>query len=643
MRFSSIRLRHCCVALVLAALPGCNEVAPPTTQSSLKEIGKWDGVTETAELTRPYEDPRQQQIPPGMRSYDLAPWRAYMDTWPATRYLRMPGVTFDVSPQEAPATAQFLGEAGIRTAKLEVSRGILDTDEENVRSLLKALRNNRIRPLLSLNSGSEPDGWPQYLGTATKIATEEMGTGTDAGFDIEVSTTFLPLTTAYVNDPANHLTGVRVISGIAVSDWDSWRLIAPENTDSIAPLVDALGRVSRRGMFVHHDSFAPTLRIAMPESGHFGYDEKFLTRDLQPLGGHGRFGNPGVWQTELTDWRAPWAESLVKENGVSRDDPRFSKLMQHLGTKAMLRAFIFHSHKGVTTSTGYSAKATDTSLGVIPQGFFEALADDNYELTPRVRAEAGAALAAIQRVDALMRTGNRAVDVARPLSVSKVVEHRPRLVYRGDGTPAHPDAYNRDDFAVLPWALDDHRFAVAFYVVTRNMAHEWDETKDLLDPARYDMPEQGFDLTLNNLHSNMVKIVVLDPITGQRTHPAMLDAGPRAITVRLQSTDYPRLLIIDEISPGPLIMAPSLRLHDDGSATVSAVFPQRVKGVITWGALPVRTGSGELRFDGDGSRTFSIPELAVGEGVRITAVADGLSAVWPRWNHDTAAVRQPAE
>ena len=62
-------------------------IPQPATGELLEQIGKWQGVTQEAKMEGPYEDPRQQEIPFGRVSFYLTPWRAYMDTWPAQRYL----------------------------------------------------------------------------------------------------------------------------------------------------------------------------------------------------------------------------------------------------------------------------------------------------------------------------------------------------------------------------------------------------------------------------------------------------------------------------------------------------------------------------------------------------------------------------
>jgi hypothetical protein len=135
----------------------------------------------------------------------------------------------------------------------------------------------------------------------------------------------------------------------------------------------------------------------------------------------------------------------MREEHVEPGDPQLIALSHYLGAKALLRTFIFQSHKGVHTIELFAAHSDDLSLAVLPDSFFKALEQDNYQLTERVRAEIGPQLKVISRVSKLMKRGEP-LQVTRPLSVSELVEHQPRLVFKGDGTPAHPDRFNRDNF-----------------------------------------------------------------------------------------------------------------------------------------------------------------------------------------------------
>jgi len=816
--------------LVALAAPG----EPTSDPAALKEIGTWDGVTESADLSRPYEDRLQQEIGFGQRSYYLAPWRAYMDTWPAARFLRMPGIYFNVSAEQSDATAAVLAECGFRTARIEIGWDHLTyddptrfVDEASLRTQLTSLKKHGIRPLILLNSnGKGPcplrtsstrllkdaevgattlelqsvrsirphytglmeqnyavaspmivqideaanavklsaplkkaiaagpirlttlryrpfggrtladgtpnpaaqetvDGWDSYMKVVIKLVHDVMGTKDDAGFDLEIWNEYsfgsqflddknyysppikysepiryaahgmqrtgpeilLPMAVDYVSDPKNRLPGVRVISGFANqrprdsgSDlWPSQKgfsrhyytslrpfgnfnntdgLVSPETDRMLQPVVNALGQIDgqrqpdKQASLVPGSFFIPTLAVSMPEVWHYGYKTEFLTRDVQPfpgpMPGHGRYTHPGngraaeVWQSEYNTWRWPWVESLIKNHAVDKDDPALATLMHRLGAKALLRGLVFHSHKGLETITAYTAQHNNNSFAVIPAAFFDALAKNNFQLNDAVRAQAGPQLAAIKRACDLMREGEAFGDrPTRALRVEKLVEHKPRLVFRGDGTPAHPDVYHRDDFAVLPWQLADNRFAVGFYVLTRNIVHEWDPAKPLLDAARYDMPDQQFDLTLGNVRGLEAVVRVLDPMTDLLAEAKIMSATATSLTVRVATTDYPRFLLIDEAQAGPTIDTPMLEFNDRGTVTLRVRFAVPVGGELTWGRFPQRSGQGSIKIPAvtKGDQTFDIGVLPVGSGARLSVEASGLTAIWPRWPEDTAGVR----
>jgi hypothetical protein len=105
-------------------------------------------------------DPRQQtSIAFGERSHWLQPWRAYLDTVPATRLLDAVGIDFDVPPAHARATARLLARAGFRRARIEVGWGWISYSRPDrlkhpaaLRTELLALRRANIRPLILLNA-----------------------------------------------------------------------------------------------------------------------------------------------------------------------------------------------------------------------------------------------------------------------------------------------------------------------------------------------------------------------------------------------------------------------------------------------------------------------------------------------------------
>jgi hypothetical protein len=829
----------CTVGLIYALV--CNRgnseeeatVLPPTTGELLNQIGKWQGVTQEAKLEGPYEDPRQQEIPFGRVSFYLTPWRAYMDTWPAHRYLTSLGINFKVPPANAKATARVLADAGFGSARVEVGWGNLgyyalrDVAHANdYRQIFEALKDAGIRPLVLLNANSgspvpaisivehmwqpstsgsreivvdRPDlirpgytglinmanqrmgfplvtavngktgrcqlsaplprdipagkltmvklkyhpfggtvladgtpnpfaeetleGWRAFVATVCQMVKKDLGTEgkPDAGFDLEVWNEYtfgsdfldekfyydpprefktdisyqnhgmtssgpesiLPMTVDYVNDTANRLPGVHVISGFSNQrPWENGASMWPGQTGfsrhyytSLDPFgrfkghcgllspatntrpdsgpLNALGLVDGQpdgknwftvtpGTF-----FVPTVALSMPEGLHYAYFTEYMTRDVQPFPGlwkdHYRYSNPGdghpaeVWMTETNTDRSTWLKELMNKRQVMPDDPRLIALSHQMGAKALLRALIFQSHKGVYRMEIFAAHDDDLSLGVIPDLFFKALEADSYQLTERVRAQVGPQLKVLARVNRLMKSG-QPLEVTRPLAVTELVEHQPRLVFKGDGTPEHPDRFNRDDFACLPFQLAADKYAIGYYVVTRNMVHDWNPELDPLDPARYDMPQQTFDLTLRNLRGAGAKVSAWDPLKDQSVPVAVLASDKNSLKVQLETVDYPRFLLVEESKPGPLIVAPELRRETDGQARESFRTNLPVGAILTWGPWPERDRDGRVELPKGTFFDYRLPRLAKGSGVQVTVEQDGLTTPWPRWEHDTAGV-----
>ena len=232
--------------------------------------------------------------------------------------------------------------------------------------------------------------------------------------------------------------------------------------------------------------------------------------------------------------------------------------------------------------------------------------------------------------------------MTRPLAVSELVEHQPRLVFKGDGTSAHPDRFNRDDFACLPFQLAAGKYAIPYYVVTRNMVHDWNPSLAPLDPARYDMPEQIFDLTLQNIRGTDAKVSAWDPLTDKKVPVEVLASEENTLKVRLGTVDYPRFLIVEEAQAGPLILAPQLRREADGQVEVSFRTNLPAEAKLTWGPCPQRDGEGHAQLPKGTAFSYRIAKLEKQSGVRVTIDHDGLTTPWPRWGYDDAGVLWPA-
>jgi hypothetical protein len=570
------------------------------------------------------------------------------------------------------------------------------------------------------------EGWKTYVRTVCQFVKETLGSEgqSDAGFDVEVwnELTFgsaflgeenyyqpkrvfknnfvyqnhgsvvkgvisiLPMTVDLVNDPANRLPGVHVISGFSNQwPWESGTDIWPSQAgfsrhfytslDPDRPFngvcgflspgtidrpgegpINALGfldgqRDNRQWHTVIPGSyFAPTVHVSLPEAWQYGYKIEYITRDVQPFPGlwdqHFRFSNPGdgrpaeFWMTETNTDRSAFLWQLQKRFALSTDDPALVRLSHHLGAKALLRTFVFQSSKGVHTIELYAARHKDLQLALIPESFFAALKRADHRLTDDVQAQAGEQLAVLSRVVQLMRQGDP-LSVTRPLGISRIVEHDPRLVFSGDGTPEHPDRFNREDFACLPFQLNANRFAIAYYVVSQNMAGTCRPELAVLDPARYDMRPQLFDVTITNVAGEHATVSVWDPFSNNKVPVGILAASKTDMTVQLESMDYPRFLIIEETEPGPLILEPRLVRAVNGSAKIAFHTNLPVSAKLTWGAWPQRVSSGSIQLPRGDDFEYSIPHLVEHEGVHIEVERNGLIIPWPRWSYDVAGVVWP--
>jgi outer membrane biosynthesis protein TonB len=115
--------------------------------------------------------------PFGTRSFWIQPWRAYLDTWPASRLLGALGINFNVTPAEAEGTARLLQSSGFQLGRIELSWNLLSyedpdrfADPAGVRQRLVAMREHGLRPLILLNANSGGPGPALNLSLTTTDA-----------------------------------------------------------------------------------------------------------------------------------------------------------------------------------------------------------------------------------------------------------------------------------------------------------------------------------------------------------------------------------------------------------------------------------------------------------------------------------------
>jgi hypothetical protein len=116
-------------------------------------------------------------VPFGTSSFWIEPWRAYLDTWPASRLLDSLGINFNVGPAKAEATAQLLHDSGFTLARREIGWNSLSyreptkfSNESQIRTVLSALHNHGLRPLILLNANSGDPGPSKHITLETTTA-----------------------------------------------------------------------------------------------------------------------------------------------------------------------------------------------------------------------------------------------------------------------------------------------------------------------------------------------------------------------------------------------------------------------------------------------------------------------------------------
>jgi hypothetical protein len=496
----------------------------------------------------------------------------------------------------------------------------------------------------------------------------------------------LPVTVDLVNDPANGFKGVKVVSGFSnqwpwnsgASRWDGQAGISrhyytgstgadfspetPVTTTKAHATVNALGALDGTRppdakewwQILPGTNLIPRFRASLPEWCHFGWKTECISRDIVPdsrranaagfMGRYGRYTTNGelakclFWQTEVNFDRRWFIDRVIKETGAKEDDPRLVALNDHTNSKHILRQYAIHGHKGLDRIWLFSADFNDYEIGLLPKHFYTALDAAKGELTDEVRARVPKGWWGVRWLSRLMREG-QPLPATRALRVDALVEHKPRLVFAGEGTRERPHKWNRDVFAVLPYQLTPARYAVAYYVVFPDAFHAWDPSKGPLDPARYDMPEQEFDVTLGNVRGTGAKAVARDLLADRDVPVTVVDATPTTLTVRVRATDCPRVLVIDEARPGPVILEPRAAAAWKGEVAVTwktNVPPQKAR--VTFGRDWEFRGATAVDVAPAGT-AFSV-KLPVGPldmaAVRIRVEADGLACEWPRWDEDVA-------
>jgi len=533
-------------------------------------------------------------------------------------------------------------------------------------------------------------GWLSYVDLVTREARAALGS-TD--FDIEVwnelgfgsdfldartyydpapdtgtgdtKRAILDRTVAWIRDPAHGLSGVGIGSGFASQTPFAAGSTSPVGLTAIdkhpyqnmmrfpgmqlsanQPPLDARGQLD--GDLIGDDTWAdrytPSYEAYFPEYSLSAIQAETLVRDMSPIstpiGGvlHGRDTHPAggsapqVWITE-TGMDVTRPESA----DPNPPDPPAAYMgpadIAHLRAKATLRAAVAFVNKGVSAIDFYAAK--DPNWALIPSSFFDQV-DAAGGAYPGDNA-GGETMAAMRRMMARLAGPDQVS--GRQLSLQAISDSQNQIQFAGDGTSAHPNLYNRDVLAFLPFQVTDNRFVIPTYIMTRNIAELYRPDAPTSDPSRYDLPPADYQLTIGGVDGSMASVSAYDPLTDASTPVTVVARAPNHLVIEMPLTDSPRLLELDAppptAMPGPgsgsgeasPVDTPSMRLADARVAGGRLLLSARV-------SEPLR---GHARV------TLRYRACGLARAERRTVAIDGgqiaLSVALPRRARETRSVR----
>lgn len=439
-------------------------------------------------------------------------------------------------------------------------------------------------------------GWLQYVAGVTKFVRQVLG---DDDFDVEVwnelsfgsqflyasnyysqapagsgdmPTEITQATVDYIRAPASGLpdvgigdgfsneepwtSGTNEVPGITAIDkhpyMDAMQFPSQTIYNGDRP-VDALGQLDGTlvdGNWV--DTFVPTFTSLFPEYWLTDIQTETEIRDLAPFpndiygGLHGRYTHPldapapQMWLTELNLDAGSVNFTLTSPTGGATSSMSAADV-SHFEAKAILRYLSAWVGKGVTQLDFYAA-ANAGDLNLIDPDFW-AQADDTHSY-PGLAAGGETMVAVRNFLNSF--TGAENLTQTTPLNLTAIADYDGGYQFTGNGTAAYPDLYNRDVIGFFPFQVDQHKWVIPTYVMTRDLATLYNSSASSSDVTRADLPPEVFRLTITGVDPVTASAAATDPLTGQSVPVKITQRGSKFISLEIPLTDYPRMLTLTD-------------------------------------------------------------------------------------------------
>jgi len=401
----------------------------------------------------------------------------------------------------------------------------------------------------------------------------------------EVTKALLAETVAYMRNPANGISpSVGISDGFASQTPFPFGALAPKGLTAFskhlyagvksfpsehsagpgAVPLDALGRRDTTGPSGSPGAFTPLFvphyQSLFPEYFLTATQTETVVRDLAPFttkiyrAPHGRYvarphqRPPQVWMTEYnlsTPGAMPMGpDEMTPATGSSAQLTPADE--EHLHAKALLRSLVAMVSKGMTREYFFAA-AHVGELSMINERFMSAVDADSTAYPGDQLG--GETMTGFRNLLAQFQ-GPGPGGPARQLQLLSIAQHGNHAQFSGDGTAVHPDLYDRDVLAVLPFQSSPTRFVIPVYVMTRDLLTLYEPSAPSTDITRFDLPDETFRITLGNLleTGEPPSVSVYDPLRNSHTPARLISRQGDHAVFEIAVTDYPRILTIDYAS-----------------------------------------------------------------------------------------------
>jgi hypothetical protein len=474
---------------------------------------------------------------------------------------------------EAPSAEPPNAEAASAQAQAAEGNGTETEESPETRDNSEALEHSEAE--VTPEAEAEAEAGPAT--SAQVKASVQAGAGKAVGVDKEVTkkirSTLLKETVAYVRDPAHGIP-----AGVGISNGFASQTPFPSGADaplgltalskhlyngarsypsgyperSIRP-VNALGFKDTEPGAAFKPLFIPTYQSLFPELYLTATNTETITRDIAPITTniyklpHGRYVGP-AGGSPVQKWMTEYNLGANKGTPVGPDGVTPANVTltaadkAHFQAKALLRSLVAMINKGMTRE--YFFAAAPGALSLVGKSFYSAL-----EAQPGTYPGdqlGGETMTGFRNLFSQFQ-GPGPEGAARQLTLTSIAQEGNHSQFSGDGTAAHPDLYDRDVLAVLPFQSSPTHFVIPVYVMTRDLLTLYDPSQPASDVNRFDLPNETFRITLGNLPetSQAPSVSAYDPLRGESTPAKLLSRAGNTAEFEFAATDYPRLLNVE--------------------------------------------------------------------------------------------------